>query len=613
MSKSSITKARRRLRRERSLNNISHWFLLLFFALIFSVWVLLRRYASHSPDPFSVNSNFPEWEVHPVVFNPPSTLDRPWAGALGPLYKLELGSAKTISNSSITVVLPITEKSTSTLARTLAGILEYPARVEEVVIICPETLWSTTRFSLRQLLSSYRYTLPTQLTLLPCLQATCSTKALIDAAFHTSTDWTLFLGESGLQDVNRATSSLLLNPPDVTFPLGPKGFSLVSVERKEPCLTPLGSHRPADFLVPPFVLPSLTFSDECAFMNKTLDSWMALGRWISSTRPDMIGGVIIGRETAGDSCFASDLNVLASIDRQPISTVNSGDDHLRIFDQESQFSNAGSYTSRSHFGIFFPTLDDLTAFSKAACGLVINGYHIDILLYAQAHADQTFISTDTCALYFKTSSSGSTPADSVVSSWLAQLPGPPDVFVALTIPDTYTDSLLRAVRSPALVASVVVRLARSDLLYSDWMGALSLVEWRRTSGQYQYFSVCADSEIDWNVPRVDVSIITNNRSQSLSRLLGSLKRACYFGDSLDLRFNMEDSADGDTKQLGDNLEWKYGSVFVHHRITHGGLLTAVVESWYPRSNDSYGLLLEDDVEVSPLFYAWIKLALLRYR
>jgi hypothetical protein len=38
-----------------------------------------------------------------------------------------------------------------------------------------------------------------------------------------------------------------------------------------------------------------------------------------------------------------------------------------------------------------------------------------------------------------------------------------------------------------------------------------------------------------------------------------------------------------------------------------------VESWYPRSNDSYGLLLEDDVEVSPLFYAWIKLALLRYR
>jgi hypothetical protein len=611
MSKSSIIKARRRLRREHSLNSLSRWFLLLFFALVFSVLVLLRGYASHTADPFSVNSYFPGWEIHPAVFNPPSALDQPWAGALGPLYKLELVSAKTISNSSLTVVLPLTEKSTSTLARTLAGILEYPARIEEVVILCPETLLSTARLSLRQILSSYRSTLRIQLTLLPCLQATCFTKALIDAAFHTSTDWTLFLGESGLQELNKATGSLLLNPPDVTFPLGPKGFSLVSGELNEPCLIPLASHCPADFLVPPFVLPSLTFSDECAFMNKTLDSWMALGRWISSTRPDMIGGVIIGRESAGDSCFAPDPNVLGSIDTQRISTVNSGDDHLRIFDQEPQFS-VGSYTPHGHFGVLFPTLDDLTAFSQAACGLVINGYHIDILLYAQADTGQTFISTDTCALYFETSSSGSAPADSVVSSWLAHLSGPPDVFLALTIPDMYTNSLLRAIRSPALVASVVVRLARADLLYSDWMGTLSLVEWRRTSPLYQSF-LCADFEIDWNVPRVDVSIITNNRSQSLSRLLGSLERARYFGDSLDLRFNMEDSADADTKRLVDDLGWQHGSVFVHHRITHGGLLTAVVESWYPRSNDSYGLLLEDDVEVSPLFYAWIKLALLRYR
>lgn len=54
-------------------------------------------------------------------------------------------------------------------------------------------------------------------------------------------------------------------------------------------------------------------------------------------------------------------------------------------------------------------------------------------------------------------------------------------------------------------------------------------------------------------------------------------------------------------------------VFVHHRVVHGGLLPAVVESWYPSSNDSYGLLLEDDVELSPLFYAWAKMNVLHYR
>lgn len=42
-------------------------------------------------------------------------------------------------------------------------------------------------------------------------------------------------------------------------------------------------------------------------------------------------------------------------------------------------------------------------------------------------------------------------------------------------------------------------------------------------------------------------------------------------------------------------------------------MAAIVESWYPYGNDSYGLLLEDDVELSPLFYAWIKMSILKYR
>lgn len=42
-------------------------------------------------------------------------------------------------------------------------------------------------------------------------------------------------------------------------------------------------------------------------------------------------------------------------------------------------------------------------------------------------------------------------------------------------------------------------------------------------------------------------------------------------------------------------------------------MPAIVESWYPASNDSYGVFLEDDVEVSPLFYAWLKFTILQYR
>lgn len=82
---------------------------------------------------------------------------------------------------------------------------------------------------------------------------------------------------------------------------------------------------------------------------------------------------------------------------------------------------------------------------------------------------------------------------------------------------------------------------------------------------------------------------------------------------MNLRINIEQTADDDTLKIIQNVDWPYGTVFVHHRIVQGGLMPAVVESWYPRSDDTYGLLLEDDVELSPLFYAWAKMSLLRYR
>jgi len=48
------------------------------------------------------------------------------------------------------------------------------------------------------------------------------------------------------------------------------------------------------------------------------------------------------------------------------------------------------------------------------------------------------------------------------------------------------------------------------------------------------------------------------------------------------------------------------------RIRSGGLIRAVAESWFPSHPDEPGLLLEDDIEVSPLFYAWIHHAMAAY-
>ena len=99
----------------------------------------------------------------------------------------------------------------------------------------------------------------------------------------------------------------------------------------------------------------------------------------------------------------------------------------------------------------------------------------------------------------------------------------------------------------------------------------------------------------------------------MKRLLKSLSNARLFGDTVNLRINIEQTADKETLRLAADFRWPHGTVTVHRRVIHGGLLPAVVESWYPVSNHSYGLILEDDVEISPLFYPWVKMSLLRYR
>ena len=119
--------------------------------------------------------------------------------------------------------------------------------------------------------------------------------------------------------------------------------------------------------------------------------------------------------------------------------------------------------------------------------------------------------------------------------------------------------------------------------------------------------------LDWHTPRIDLSVITNDRPQSLSRLFASLNAARYYGDMVHMKINLDQAADKKMRQTVANFHWTCGTIHVQQRIVSAGVLSAVVEAWYPHNNDSYGVLLEDDIEVSPLFYTWIKVAILRYR
>lgn len=117
---------------------------------------------------------------------------------------------------------------------------------------------------------------------------------------------------------------------------------------------------------------------------------------------------------------------------------------------------------------------------------------------------------------------------------------------------------------------------------------------------------------NWNRMRVSVNIITQNRPLSLGRLLNSLANAHYTGDDIYLTFNMDSKVDEETLKIVKSFKWPHGPKYIRRRIIQGGLIRAVSESWYPSSDDDFGLLLEDDIEVSPYYYLWIKYALLAY-
>ncbi|GAA5886405.1 hypothetical protein JCM6882_001628 [Rhodosporidiobolus microsporus] len=142
----------------------------------------------------------------------------------------------------------------------------------------------------------------------------------------------------------------------------------------------------------------------------------------------------------------------------------------------------------------------------------------------------------------------------------------------------------------------VVGMRREEVRRAEWVGALEVEALRH-----------------WHTPRIDLSVVTNDRPVSLHRLLSSLQTAYYYGDDVSLAVNLEQTADRLTHRLVDDLRWPHGTFNLRHRILLGGLMPAIVESWYPTSNDSYGVLLEDDVEVSPLFYGWLKFTILQYR
>ncbi|KAI7854533.1 hypothetical protein BDC45DRAFT_128408 [Circinella umbellata] len=147
-----------------------------------------------------------------------------------------------------------------------------------------------------------------------------------------------------------------------------------------------------------------------------------------------------------------------------------------------------------------------------------------------------------------------------------------------------------------ITKTVSIGLPPRDIAHASWMANLP-----------------AESLANWNDFTVKLVFITDRNPQSLARLIRSAARAHYFGDTIDMTIVMEQSSDRVTQAFANDVPWPHGGKDLRHRITKVNRMPVYVESWYPADDHEYGIILDDHVELSEMFYVWVKYAILRYR
>uniref|UniRef100_A0A0D9UZS7 Glycosyl transferase 64 domain-containing protein n=1 Tax=Leersia perrieri TaxID=77586 RepID=A0A0D9UZS7_9ORYZ len=120
-----------------------------------------------------------------------------------------------------------------------------------------------------------------------------------------------------------------------------------------------------------------------------------------------------------------------------------------------------------------------------------------------------------------------------------------------------------------------------------------------------------------------IKVLAYDRPASLRRCLRSLAAADYAGDRVALHVlvdhppapaptNASLAASRETLAEADALPWPHGEKRVHYRAANAGLQAQWIEAWWPGSDDEFAFVVEDDLEVSPLYYRFLKRVVMKY-
>ncbi|CAL4950384.1 unnamed protein product [Urochloa decumbens] len=116
-----------------------------------------------------------------------------------------------------------------------------------------------------------------------------------------------------------------------------------------------------------------------------------------------------------------------------------------------------------------------------------------------------------------------------------------------------------------------------------------------------------------------IKLLAYDRPAALRRCLRSLAAADYDGDRVALHVlldhrppNSSLAASREILDFVDAFPWPHGEKRVHYRAANAGLQAQWIEAWWPGSDDEFAFVVEDDLQVSPLYYRFLKRVIMKY-
>ena len=103
-----------------------------------------------------------------------------------------------------------------------------------------------------------------------------------------------------------------------------------------------------------------------------------------------------------------------------------------------------------------------------------------------------------------------------------------------------------------------------------------------------------------------IVIVAFNRLVSLTRLIGALKKAEYYGDNVDLIVSIDFSGKTDVADYAKTVDWPFGEKIIIAHEKNLGLRKHVLLCGELTNKYKNICVLEDDIFVSPAFYGYAK-------